>query len=213
MFSSFKDPAKTFLKIIFLILAFALIYGLSDIISKNFNKKDKIQNLFLNNLKFDYKISKIIDGDTIEIKSINGENIFQTDKNKIKVRLIGINTPEYNLIEKKAECFGKEAKDYLKDIADDKIAAIEIDNSQELFDKYDRLLGYVYVKESGFKGKNIYMLNDFILKNGYGFEYTYNQNPYKYQKQFIQFQDKAKKSNLGLWNEKTCSGLKTPVNI
>jgi len=165
--------------------------------------EDKHVNL---NLDFNYKVSKVIDGDTLEIKNLDGSKM-SNGKEEIKIRLIGINTPESVDPRKSVECFGKEASDYAKNLALGREVALETDDSQSLTDRYGRQLAYIYVKISGQPGSNYFMLNKKLIANGYAYEYTYD-TPYKYQSLFQDLENQAHERNLGLWNSQTCNGLK-----
>lgn len=213
--ANFKQPAKNFGRMIILAIALAILYFISDIISPytSFlfpkNNSEIIKTEFINNLNFEYKIVDVVDGDTLDVERIDGEKVFNMDK-IVRVRLLGINTPETVDPRKPVECYGKEASNYLKDLADGKIAALEIDESQGLVDKYGRILAYIYIKESGFKNDNILFINEEEIKNGYAYEYTYN-TPYKYQEEFKYMESMAKQKYVGLWSPETCDGLKSPV--
>jgi len=140
----------------------------------------------------DYKdtthtVIKVVDGDTIDI-DLNGKTQ--------RVRLIGVNTPETVHPNKTVECFGKEASDYTRSKLLDKKVVIEVDDSQGMYDKYNRLLAYVYVD-----GKNF---NLDLIVNGYAYEYTYNI-PYRYQKEFKEGQVFAEKHETGLWAPGACN--------
>ena len=199
MLPDFKEPAATLLKIIILILLVAVIYNVFNFVFRGLNRDAKKQEqIFVKSLMFDFRVERVIDGDTLEIKSKDGKNVFDTKSDKIIVRLLGINTPEYNKKTKQAQCFGKEAKDFLKDKVEGKTVAIEIDDSQNLFDEYGRLLGYLYVKEEGFSNQNILMINDTLIKDGFAYEYTFKNNPYKYQKEFLSFEKAAEENGIGL---------------
>jgi len=173
--------------------------------------KDVKDNVNLNSgLDFNYKVSKVIDGDTLEIKNLDGSKM-SNGKEEIKIRLIGINTPESVDPRKPVECFGKEASDYAKNLALGREVALEIDDSQSLIDKYGRQLAYIYVKTSGWIGSNYFMLNKKLIANGYAYEYTYD-TPYKYQSLFQDLENQAKERGLGLWNSETCNGLKNATS-
>lgn len=173
---------------------------------ENQNTKEKQTNeLYKDGLYFEYKVSKVIDGDTLKLKKINGNN-FDNGENEITVRLIGVNTPESVAPNRPVECFGKEASNYVKNLVNGNFVAIEKDSTQSTYDKYNRLLAYVYIKID----ENIFMLNKKIIEDGYAYEYTYSV-PYKYQKEFKEVQKYAKENELGLWHKDTCNGLKTPV--
>jgi len=200
---------KTFEKFIFIVLILAIIYFLNnnflhlnlnfnsnkiETVSEDISSKDKNQNSF--DLNFEYKVSKIIDGDTLKIEKVNGDN-FLSGNSEITVRLIGINTPETVATNRPIECFGKEAGDEAKSLANGEIVALELDESQGELDKYGRTLAYVYVKTSGLEGYNYFMLNKKLLEGGFAYEYTYN-NPYKYQNIFKSLENDAKENEKGL---------------
>jgi micrococcal nuclease len=149
-------------------------------------------------LKGVYKVNKVIDGDTISvIKLRDNSNLNQEDRQEIiKVRLLGINTPETVDPRREVECFGLEASNNMKLLANDTNVILETDVSQDTYDKYGRLLAYVFL-ESG------EMLNEIQIKNGYAYEYTYDK-PYKYQSSFKLLQSYAKDNKLGLWNPLSC---------
>src|SRR3990167_2207640 len=75
-------------------------------------------------------VSRVVDGDTIELNT--GE----------KLRYIGIDTPEINY-GKDPECFAQQAKEFNKKLVEKKVIKIEKDVSEK--DKFGRLLRYVYV--------------------------------------------------------------------
>jgi len=92
------------------------------------SSKEEKSNAFANlNLK-EVKVSRVVDGDTIEL--LDGR----------KVRLIGVNTPESTT---RTEPYGKEASDYTKSQLTGKTAYLEKDVSET--DKYGRLLRYVWL--------------------------------------------------------------------
>ena len=213
--ANFNPPAKNFGRMAILAIALAVLYFVSGIISPYVNvlfplsdsQKDK--QVFIDNLNFDYKVVSVIDGDTLDVERLDGEKAFNIDK-IVRVRLIGINTPETVDPRRPVECFGKEASKNLKSLADGKIASLELDQSQGVTDKYGRVLAYVYVKDSGFKDSNISFVNEEQIKQGYAYEYTYNI-PYKYQEEFKYMEKFARQKFAGLWSPETCNGLKSPV--
>ncbi len=158
----------------------------------------KINNKEIDKTKFmtGYVVSGVVDGDTINIE----KDLENGKQEKIKVRLVGINTPESVDPRRPVECFGKEASAYMKSIASNENVYVELDPAQDTYDKYDRLLGYVYLEDGQ-------MLNRKMIADGYAYEYTYS-NPYKYQKDFKDLQRFAKNEKRGLWGENTCGGQK-----
>ena len=114
-----------------------------------------------------FYISKVVDGDTIDISQ--GEDV-------IRVRLIGINSPESVDPRRPVECYGKEASQRAKELLSGKSVTIELDPSQGKYDKYGRLLAYAYLPDGT-------SFNQEMINEGYAYEYTYNKE-YKYQKTF-----------------------------
>jgi micrococcal nuclease len=191
------------LKIIIAIIGIALLYQFFplsfDLNSSTEIKGSKVIKLGsgLDNLADKdggYVVSRIVDGDTIEV-SRNGETT--------KVRLLGINTPE-SVGDRAHECFGKEASAYATSIMKGETVKLETDDSQDKYDKYGRLLAYVYLLDNQ-------MANRKLVAEGYAYEYTYDA-PYKYQEDFKSLQSFAKREARGLWAKDTCNGVKSLVN-
>ena len=80
---------------------------------------------------------------------------------------------------------------------------IELDPSQGTYDKYGRLLAYVYAPLDS-KPEGL-LFNQFMIISGYGHEYTYNV-PYKYQKEFKAAEKAARDLRIGLWSPSSCNG-------
>ncbi|MEK7597414.1 MAG: thermonuclease family protein [Patescibacteria group bacterium] len=136
------------------------------------------------------KVVRVIDGDTIEIEG------------KIKVRYVGINTPEiyHDTTGKKTgeQCFADESYLENKKLVEGKIITLVKDVSDK--DKYGRLLRYVYVDPSTSSGQAIFV-NDYLITNGFAKIMTIKPD-IKYAQQFKEDEKAAKTNNLGIW--KTC---------
>lgn len=185
--SKVPEPAIRLAFIGIVILAVALVYEL-----QNWGIMDLgLPTKSARSVDVYYKVTKVIDGDTLHI---------DYDGVDEKVRLIGINTPETTDPRKEVECFGREASNRMKDLAEGKIVRIEHDESQALRDAYNRLLAYVYLEDGE-------MLNRKMIAEGYAYEYTY-MTPYKYQSEFKKAQNIARASERGLWSSTTCNGKK-----
>ena len=135
-----------------------------------------------------YPVVSITDGDTIRV-DINGV--------EEKIRLIGIDTPELNPL----ECFGQESTAYASSLLEGTSVALQPDSSQDDRDRYGRLLRYVFLPN----GTN---LNGLLIRDGYGFEYTYD-NPYLYRDEFVADEAAARSAGAGLWSPATCNGRPT----
>ena len=85
-----------------------------------------------------YAVTKVVDGDTIAVLM---------DGKKVTIRLIGMDTPETVDPRKPVQCFGIEASDKAKELLTGQAVEIEQDDSQDTYDKYGRLLAYVYLPD------------------------------------------------------------------
>ncbi len=134
-----------------------------------------------------YTVERVIDGDTFTIR--------QSDK-ELRVRLIGIDTPETVDPRAPVECFGVEASSEAKRILDGQRVRLETDSSQDTYDKYGRLLAYAYLPDGT-------LFNEYMIAEGYGTEYTFAL-PYKYQDEFKQAERDARAEKKGLWADNAC---------
>lgn len=137
----------------------------------------------------DGTIDRVIDGDTVDVV-VDGE--------VVRVRLIGIDTPEVVDPRKEVECFGAEASQHLKDLLTDEMIVLEYDASQGRVDRYGRELAYIILSD----GRN---LAEEMLRDGFAYEYTYD-TPYKHQELFKNAEQDARDSERGLWSSETCGG-------
>jgi len=129
-----------------------------------------------------YTIVKIIDGDTL---------IAYRDDQETTIRLLGINAPESSGPYRREECFGQESTEYLSSLLPiGALVDIQTDPSQDTYDKYKRLLGYVFLGKMN--------INEELVADGYAYEYTYRK-PYRYQDVFRAAENEARSQNKGLW--------------
>lgn len=119
---------------------------------------------------------RVIDGDT---------NVLDSNA---RVRLIGVDTPETQDPRKPVQYFGQEAYEFTKRLLEGKSVRLEYDVGNK--DRYGRTLAYVYLEDGTF-------LDTEIIKQGYGFAYT--QFPFKYLKEFRQYEREARENRRGLW--------------
>jgi endonuclease YncB( thermonuclease family) len=136
------------------------------------------------------QVLRVVDGDTIHV-SLNNKDI--------TIRMIGIDTPETVDPRKPVQCFGKEASNHAHQLLDGATVYLEQDTSLGDYDKYNRLLRYIWMSDGR-------LFNQVMISEGYAFEYTYNL-PYNYQTQFKSAQRNAQDQQLGLWSPNTCNGF------
>jgi len=121
-------------------------------------------------------VTRIIDGDTIEIEVENpGDNN--------RVRLCCIDTPEMG------EKYYKEASDYLSDLILGKEIRMERDVSE--VGKYGRLIRYIYLDDV--------FINEQIVRNGWAVAYPYYPDT-KLCPQIQEAEKLAKQEELGIWS-------------
>jgi micrococcal nuclease len=125
-----------------------------------------------------YKVTRVIDGDTIELE--NGE----------KVRYLGIDTPETT-----GDCFATQATNRNKELVLGKIVSLESDATQGNRDRYNRLLRYVYVDGTE--------VNAILVLEGYA--KVYLEYPVKKTSLYISLEDEAKSSGYGMWETGACT--------
>lgn len=168
-----------------------LLISLCFLISISCNSRERhsenqknIRNISLNrnNSKRYYSIKKFIDGDTFWIND--------GSKKGVKIRLIGVDTPENQArFGNPEEYFGDEASAFVKSILLNKKVRLEYDIDRT--DSFGRTLAYVYLEDGTF-------LNEELIKQGFATIMTVQPNS-KYAKHFYKLQIQARENNLGLW--------------
>jgi len=184
-FSTFLKKYK--IKSIIIAIIIASTGGAGYVSTNTVKQKNYIPEIEPNK---QYEVIKVVDGDTFNVK---------VDGYTVKVRLIGVDTPETVDPRKVVQCFGKEASSMAKQLLTKHTVTLDTDPTQEKSDKYGRLLAYVHNDEDIF-------INSYMIEKGYAHEYTYNI-PYKYQKEFKDLEKQAREGKLGLWGE-LCNGVK-----
>lgn len=125
----------------------------------------------------EYRVSKVVDGDTIRL-SEGG-----------KVRLLGVDTPETKDPRKPVQYFGREASTFTKREIDSREVRLTYDQTRK--DRYGRLLAYVW------RNPDDFFLNAELIAQGYGLAYT--KFPFKYTNEFLELQRAAREEERGLW--------------
>jgi micrococcal nuclease len=131
-----------------------------------------------------YPIKKFVDGDTFWIDDSTATGI--------KVRLIGMDTPESrNTRNKQKHPMGKEVADYVEQMLTGQRVRLELDVQHR--DRYGRILAYVFLEDGTH-------LNAHLLEKGYALLMTVPPNV-KYADTFYALQVKAREAGFGLWLE------------
>jgi len=141
------------------------------------------------------RVVRVVDGDTVDVR---------LDGQVVRLRLIGIDTPEVVDPRRAVECFGREASAKAHELLDGQTVTLEADTTQDDVDRYGRLLRYIWLPDGR-------LFNQEMIGQGYAFEYTYRV-PYKYQAEFKQAELDAREQQRGLWSQQTCAGEHGPAD-
>jgi endonuclease YncB( thermonuclease family) len=129
------------------------------------------------------KITRVIDGDTVELE--DGR----------KVRYLYIDTPETKKPQTKVQCFGLEAYTFNKTIAEGKM--VQLISDKEPQDKYGRDLRLIFL--AGQNTEDVEnSLNAIMVKQGFARASIYKPNV-KYETLFYKLQREAQNNKVGLW--------------
>jgi micrococcal nuclease len=135
-----------------------------------------------------YTVTRFSDGDTIVVSMMGKDEA---------IRFIGVDTPETHKPNTPVQCFGPAASAYTKNIIGDSKVRLESDALSSNRDRYDRLLRYVYLPDGT-------LLNENLIKNGFGFYYPYFA--FTKSAQFDVAQKSAQSESKGLWG--ACSPIR-----
>ncbi|MCK5461098.1 thermonuclease family protein [Candidatus Gracilibacteria bacterium] len=125
------------------------------------------------------KLERIVDGDTIIVTG------------GVRVRFIGIDTPEIKHPDKPIQKFGLEASNQMEVFLpkDSKICLLS-DSIGDKYDKYDRKLAYIFTED----GLDI---NAEMLKGGWARGYF--GFPFERKEEFRMYEKYAKEAQLNIW--------------
>ena len=137
-----------------------------------------------------FLVTEIVDGDTIWVKN-------DTHPNGIKVRYIGIDTPEsVHEDASKNTSEGKIAANRNEEILDDAMYEVYLEYDAEREDQYGRTLAYVYIYN--WDTESYEMVQDVLLSEGMGRLMTIQPNS-KYADHFYELEVKAREDKQGFW--------------
>jgi endonuclease YncB( thermonuclease family) len=135
------------------------------------------------------RVAYVVDGDTIDVV---------LDGSTVRVRLIGVDTPEIVDPNRPRQCYSAEASARTRALVENKVVWLEADLSQGDKDTFGRLLRYVWLPDGP-------LLNLSLIQDGYGVELSVGAG-YKHQSVFLQAQQAARVAQRGLWSPTACGG-------
>ena len=127
-----------------------------------------------------YSVSRVVDGDTV---------VLLIDGSPVKVRLIGVDTPETVHPSRPVQHYGKEASAFTRNLL--RGESVYLKYGLERTDRYGRLLAYLYRAPDGL------FVNAEIVRQGYG--HAYVQFPFEHMDRFVALQARAREASKGLW--------------
>lgn len=125
------------------------------------------------------RVTRVVDGDTA-MMLLGGD--------EVRVRFIGIDTPESVAPDQPVECYGKQAAAYTTSRLEGRTVRLEFDI--ERTDQYGRTLAYVWIGDE--------LFNETLVAEGYALVTTYPPDV-KYVDRFVAAQRAAREAGRGLW--------------
>jgi len=134
-------------------------------------------------------VLRVVDGDTV---------VLALDGRPVRVRLIGVDTPETVHPCKPVERFGREAAAFLHALIEGRDVRVTYEDGPSRLDRYGRTLAYLHLEPGGL------FVNREIIAKGYGHAYT--KYPFKYMDDFRAAERAAREARLGLWGPSPDAG-------
>jgi micrococcal nuclease len=129
----------------------------------------------------DCAVLRVVDGDTVDIDCGAG---------KVRVRLVGINTPE---VYGGVQCYGRQASAEAKKLLTGARVQLDPDPTQDKLDRYGRTLGYLSIGGRDF--------GEQMLEAGAARVYVYQGHKFELLSRYQRAQRLAEARHAGLWGE------------
>ena len=138
------------------------------------------------------RVERVIDGDTIIVQQeVAGSDSSSSPRyQRMRVRLLGIDTPETVKPNHPVEPFGKQATAFTKSFLAKGQVHLRLDKRR--IDRYDRLLAYVYVDEV--------LLNEELVRAGLARVSIYPGDSPAMSRLFRNAEIEAKSAARGIWS-------------
>jgi micrococcal nuclease len=147
-------------------------------------------------------VERVIDGDTVDVEfaDIDQDRVVFTT---IRVRLIGIDTPEMTSPSGQPECFAREATAKLAELLS-KRRSVELESDASMYtethgrDRYGRLLAYLWVYEPAPSGKAMF-INAELVREGYARAVVYPPDV-RHAQYLLLLEREAREQGRGMWS-------------
>ena len=137
-------------------------------------------------------VISVVDGDTVVVR---------IGRERVSVRLLGIDTPETKDPRKPVQCFGREASSHTAELLP-KGTVLRLEHDREEYDAYGRLLAYVW------RTADDLFVNLDLVAGGWADILSIAPNTL-HAEEFRAARDAARAAPIGLW--RTCGGLGIPA--
>ncbi len=204
--SKFKKY-KSFLVIILSIiyLTFYVYNNWNQNISVKENSQNILENKQNNNLNLDskiyklyeekFKVTKIIDGDTIHVRKILVDGSLENFT--YKIRMMVVNTLEKNSLDVREKCLANLGSQFTYKNLMNKNVYLFGDKTQPKLDQYDRTLAYVLEENA-----NIFY-NEILMNSGLAKTYKASPPATEWRK-YENIKLEMEKQNKGIWDLEVC---------
>lgn len=125
-----------------------------------------------------YRVQRVVDGDTLLLA------------NRVRVRLLGVDTPEITRSDRPPEPWGLAAADFTRRRIGDHLVTLRFDRERR--DPYDRVLAYVYIGET--------CLNEELIRAGYSRAETRYPYSTRMKQRFVAAEAEARDAGRGMWS-------------
>jgi micrococcal nuclease len=129
-------------------------------------------------------VLKVVDGDTIDIRD--------DSRGRLRVRILGIDTPETNKPGYTVGCWGPEDTEFARSTMVGQRVALVTDPTQDMTDRYGRTLAYL-VRADGWD----YSVE--AARAGAAHSYVYHGHPAERADEIAAAEQEAKAAGRGLW--------------
>jgi micrococcal nuclease len=135
-------------------------------------------------------VLRVVDGDTIDVRD--------DTRGRLRVRLLGIDTPEVHRPGWSVGCWGPEAERFAAETLTGQRISLTADLTQDTHDRYGRTLAYISLADG----------RDFTVeavRAGMGRSYVYDKKPVSRYPDIRAAEDEARAALRGLWGP-PCNG-------
>lgn len=136
------------------------------------------------------QVVRVVDGDTADVRLDSGENV--------RVRILGIDTPETVKPDAAVQCWGPEASAWAHTMLDDAAVTLTGDPRSDDVDRYGRSLRYLTLPDGTDYGVR-------AARSGMARAYVYGNTPVEKNAEIAGAQEDARSEGIGLWGP-PCNG-------